>query len=77
MNNSSRKLNLPHGLWNTGKLCVEKIKTLLKLMDNTTSLLIRSSKRWSMAAAITVGIDETDNMLTDEDTLAGKVECDP
>ena len=55
-----------------GKTCLEKLKTLLKFLDGTTSLILRSSKRWSMAAAISVGIDETDELMTDEDTLAGK-----
>ena len=54
-----------------GKACLQKIKTLLKFLDGTSSLLLRSSKRWSMAAAISVGIDETDQIMTDEDTLAG------
>ena len=67
------KFNVPNGLLSHGKSCLEKLKTLLKLLDNTTSLIIRSSKRWSMAAAISVGIDETDELLTDEDTLAGKL----
>jgi hypothetical protein len=56
-----------------GKTCLEKLKTLLKFLDGTTSLILRSSKRWSMAAAISVGIDETDELMTDEDTLAGKL----
>ena len=67
------KFNVPNGLLSHGKSCLEKLKTLLKLLDSTTSLIIRSSKRWSMAAAISVGIDETDELLTDEDTLAGKL----
>ena len=29
-----------------------------------------------MAAAISVGIDETDELMTDEDTLAGKQHSD-
>ena len=66
------KLNVSNGLISHGKSCMEKLKTLLKLLDNTTLLIIRSSKRWSMAAAITVGIDNTDELLTDEDTLAGQ-----
>ena len=63
---------VPNGLINHGKNCLEKIKNLLKFLDGTTSLILRSSKRWSLAAAITVGIDETDELMTDEDTLAGK-----
>jgi hypothetical protein len=61
------------GIWNTGKVCMERLKNLLRLVDNTTALLIRSSKRWSMAAAITVGINETDNPMDDDDTLAGSM----
>jgi len=68
----TNKFNVPHGLVNQGKTCLEKLKTLLKFLDGTTSLILRSSKRWSMAAAISVGIDETDELMTDEDTLAGK-----
>ena len=68
----TNKFNVPNGLVSQGKTCLEKLKTLLKFLDGTTSLILRSSKRWSMAAAISVGIDETDELMTDEDTLAGK-----
>ena len=68
----TNKFNVPSGLMSQGKTCLEKLKTLLKFLDGTTSLILRSSKRWSMAAAISVGIDETDELMTDEDTLAGK-----
>ena len=64
-------LNVPSGLVNQGKSCLEKIKTLLKFLDGTTSMILRNSKRWSMAAAISVGMDENDDLMTDEDTLAG------
>ena len=72
----TNKFNVPNGLVSQGKTCLEKLKTLLKFLDGTTSLILRSSKRWSMAAAISVGIDETDELMTDEDTLAGKQHSD-
>ena len=66
------KFILAQNLWRSGKSCMEKLKALLKVMDSTAALLVRSSKRWSMAAAITVGIeDDTDDMMDDEDTIAG------
>lgn len=66
------KFILAQNLWRSGKTCMEKLKALLKVMDSTAALLVRSSKRWSMAAAITVGIeDDTDDMMDDEDTIAG------
>ena len=69
------KFILAQNLWRSGKTCLEKLKALLKVMDNTTSLLVRSSKRWSMAAAISVGIehDDKDETVDDEDTISGKV----
>ena len=68
------KFILAQNLWRSGKTCLEKLKALLKVMDNTTSLLVRSSKRWSMAAAISVGIehDDKDETVDDEDTISGK-----
>ena len=66
------KFILAQNLWRSGKTCMEKLKALLKVMDSTAALLVRSSKRWSMAAAITVGIeDDTDDIMDDEDTIAG------
>ena len=69
------KFILAQNLWRSGKTCLEKLKALLKVMDNTTSLLVRSSKRWSMAAAISVGIehDDKDETVDDEDTISGKM----
>ena len=67
-----KKFNVPLGIITQGKTCLEKLKTLLKIIDSTTSILIRSSKRWSLAAAISVGIDEKDDTISDEDTLSGK-----
>ena len=68
-----KKFNVPLGIITQGKTCLEKLKTLLKMIDSTTSILIRSSKRWSLAAAISVGIDEKDEVISDEDTLSGKI----
>ena len=71
-NHKLKKFNVPLGIITQGKTCLEKLKTLLKIIDSTTSILIRSSKRWSLAAAISVGIDEKDEIISDEDTLSGK-----
>lgn len=70
-NHKLKKFNVPLGIITQGKTCLEKLKTLLKIIDSTTSILIRSSKRWSLAAAISVGIDEKDEIISDEDTLSG------
>ena len=74
VNSKMNKFILAQNLWRSGKTCLEKLKALLKVMDNTTSLLVRSSKRWSMAAAISVGIehDDKDETVDDEDTISGK-----
>ena len=71
-NHKLKKFNVPLGIITQGKTCLEKLKTLLKIIDSTTSILIRSSKRWSLAAAISVGIEEKDEVISDEDTLSGK-----
>ena len=72
VNSKMNKFILAQNLWRSGKTCLEKLKALLKVMDNTTSLLVRSSKRWSMAAAISVGIEhDKDETVDDEDTISG------
>ena len=70
VNSKMNKFILAQNLWRSGKSCLEKLKALLKVMDNTTSLLVRSSKRWSMAAAISVGIehDDKDETVDDEES---------
>ena len=72
-NTKPNKFILAQNVWRSGKTCMEKIKALLKVMDSTAAMLVRSSKRWSMAAAITVGIDdENEDNMDDEDTISGK-----
>ena len=72
-NSKPNKFILAQNVWRSGKTCMEKIKALLKVMDSTAAMLVRSSKRWSMAAAITVGIDdENEDNMDDEDTISGR-----
>ena len=72
-NTKPNKFILAQNVWRSGKTCMEKIKALLKVMDSTAAMLVRSSKRWSMAAAITVGIDdENEDNMDDEDTISGR-----
>ena len=72
-NPKPNKFIVAQNVWRSGKTCMEKIKALLKVMDSTASMLVRSSKRWSMAAAITVGIeDENEDNMDDEDTISGR-----
>ena len=72
--NSNHKITVPakSGFWSTSKLCLDKMRRMLKLIDSTTALIIRSSRRWSLAASIAVGFEDTKEFGEDDETIVGK-----